>query len=114
MADRGDGDYSFLRNALRRAWGNDPEKQFALLAARVPYVGDDKRCKWLYVCNMCKTPRKRTEVHVDHIIPCGRFTQFKHREKFLLTLFCRASENLQILCRGCHKQKSFTTDKEYY
>lgn len=106
MADRGDGDYALLGKALRRAWVFDPEREVAMEAAKVPYVGEDKRCKWLYVCAMCKKLWKKREVERDHIHPCGSFTKFEHRAHFLLTLFCRAKENLQILCKGCHKKKT--------
>ncbi len=106
MADRGDGDYELLRKALRSAWRFDPERQMAMDAAKVPYTGTDKRYKWMYICAMCGLLWKKTEVERDHIEPCGKFTKFEHRKHFLLTLFCRAKDNLQILCKGCHKKKT--------
>lgn len=44
------------------------------------------------------------EVQVDHVKPCGALKTWDDVTPFIKTLFC-GTENLQVLCKPCHKEK---------
>lgn len=50
------------------------------------------------------------EVVVDHIVPCGTFLGPKDFVTFVPNLFC-SRDNLQILCKDCHKIKTLEERK---
>lgn len=59
-----------------------------------------------FVCMKCgKRDLKRTEVELDHIIPCVDSTGFADMGVFLERLFCDKS-NYQLLCKECHLKKT--------
>lgn len=97
--------FSFIRSALRRAWSKYPVKYQVLQEARKPYDGDDKRTKWLYQCRSCKNWFKTKEVEVDHINNAGSLKDYSDLPAFVERLFC-GKENLQVLCKQCHKKKT--------
>lgn len=97
--------FGFIRSCLRRAWSRYPIKYQVLEEARKPYVGEDKRTKWLYKCHKCNNYYKTKEVQVDHIEPCGSLKDYSDLPKFVATLFC-GKDNLQVLCSSCHKEKT--------
>lgn len=56
----------------------------------------------LYICAHCRIAYGRSEVQVDHIEPIGRWVSW---DLFIEKLFCEV-ENLQVLCKACHKLKT--------
>ena len=80
-------------SALRRLWMRDPNRYKCLSNAR--------KSRGIYVCALCKNEFGCKEVQVDHIQPIGKFTNW---EQFIIRLFCEL-DNLQVLCKGCHKTK---------
>lgn len=97
--------FGFLRSGLRRMSSRWPVKYQVMEEARRKYTGPDKRTKWEYQCNHCKQWFKTKDVSVDHIRPCGSLKSFEDLPAFVETLFCE-SENLQVLCKGCHQEKT--------
>ncbi len=95
--------FSFIRSGLRRMWSRYPVKYQVRQEARKPYKGEDKRTKWLYKCNKCKQFFKTKEVEVDHIKPAGSLKDYSDLAGFVERLFC-AKDNLQVLCKPCHKE----------
>lgn len=55
-----------------------------------------------YLCAACQNEFTSKDVEVDHIKPIG-FD--KTWDEFIDGLFCEA-ENLQVLCKPCHKKKT--------
>ena len=103
--------WSFLRSNLRRTsqrW--PPLARLALNEARRPYKGENKRQKWEYQCAECKEWFKRTEVEVDHIIPCGSLKSWEDFQTFAERLFCEP-DGLVVLCEQCHDKKTGRTRK---
>ena len=97
--------WSWLRSGLRmmsRRW--PPIVRIALHNARKPYKGPNKRQKWVYQCAMCNQWYKATEVHVDHIIPCGSLKAPEEIHRFVMRLFCEP-DRLRVLCEECHKER---------
>jgi 5-methylcytosine-specific restriction endonuclease McrA len=70
----------------------------------------DKRTKWQYQCNSCKSWFKGKEVQLDHIIPKGLYTK-KTFFVWLDRLFCE-TDGFQVLCIVCHKKKSVTEHEQ--
>ncbi len=90
--------FGWIRSQLRRTsmkWGPIAE---AKRRARRPYTGPNKRQKWEYQCAICKKWFKGTEIHVDHIIPCGTLTKYEDLPRFVERMLCEV-DGLQVLCK---------------
>jgi len=74
------------------------------------YKNGKKKTKVKYECADCGGLFDRTEVDVDHIDPVGS-TQFLNWDDYINKLFC-SMDNLQILCKPCHKRKTKKDVKE--
>ena len=97
--------WSFIRSALRqksRWW--KPITQ-CRMASRRAYKGPNKRQKFEYQCNQCKSWFPDKEVAVDHKIPAGSLNNGDDLKGFVDRLFCE-QEHLQVLCNGCHDVKT--------
>ena len=97
--------FGFLRSGLRASYNKWPNKWEVLKKAQRPYQGPDKRCKWEYVCAGCGKLYKSADVSVDHIIPAGSLNSFDDLPGFCQRLFCGV-DGLQLLCKGCHQEKT--------
>jgi hypothetical protein len=93
--------FGWLRSRLRKmsqAW--KPIQQVRK-EAKVSYIGDNKRRKFSYVCNKCKTAVSDKECAVHHIIPAGSLKSFEDLAGFCERLFVE-KEGLILLCHKCH------------
>jgi 5-methylcytosine-specific restriction endonuclease McrA len=66
------------------------------------------RQKYEYQCAACNKWYKGADVQVDHIVPCGSLKSYDDLPRFVKLMFCEA-DNLQVLCKECHQDK---TNKE--
>ena len=97
--------FSFIRAGLRQKSRRWKPIYDCLNAAKRPSKDkNNKRLKWQYQCNRCKRWKQRTEVSVDHIMPCGSLNELTDLPQFVKTLFCEV-DNLQVLCDACHTKK---------
>ena len=65
-----------------------------------------------YTCAECKLEFPAKEVQVDHIDPVVVPSEgFVSWDKFISRLFCD-KQNLQVLCKPCHKNKTAEEKKE--
>ena len=97
--------WSFLRSNIRRAssrWGPIYECK---AAAKRPYKGPNKRQKFEYLCNECKTYHPDKSISVDHTVPAGTLRCWEDLPGFCERLFCSKS-GLQVLCDTCHAAKT--------
>ena len=69
--------------------------------ARIPYVGSNKRRKWLYKCENCSKIVEMENTVVHHTIECGSLSSFEDLPVFTQRLFCD-SHLLRLLCTECH------------
>lgn len=97
--------FNWLRQKLRRAsiaWRpiNECRKK-----AKVPYVGENKRRKFSYVCNSCKEEFDAKSITVDHVQAIGSLQKFSDLPTFVERLFCE-EQFLQVLCSECHNKKT--------
>ena len=97
--------WGFLRSALRSGYNKYPPKWEVLKAAKRPYKGQDKRCKWEFQCAKCSKWHKAKAVSVDHKIPAGALNTFDDLPGFVQRLFCGV-DGLQVLCKTCHDVKT--------
>ncbi len=73
-------------------------------AAKIPYIGPNKRRKFSYVCNRCKGEFDSKQVNVHHKIPCGTMTSFEDISQFVKNLFVE-KDLLELLCTDCHNKE---------
>lgn len=102
---------SFVTSALRAASRRWPPKYAALKASFVGKQVNAKTGKMAmhYKCAKCKKLFVAADVQVDHIKPVVDPKKgFVSWDDFINRIFCEI-ENLQTLCKPCHKVK---TDKE--
>jgi len=59
-----------------------------------------------YRCNLCQNEFPQKQVEVDHILPVvDPVNGFTTWDEYISRLFC-GKENLQVVCRTCHRAKS--------
>lgn len=75
-----------------------------------PRLAAKKRCKdpnrpgW-YICEHCHQSREK--IDIDHIVPCIRPADgFTTWDAYINARFVETPEQLQGLCKDCHKEKS--------
>lgn len=89
--------WSHIRNSLRSGFLRYPVRG---QVKKQSHEGPNQ-----YRCAGCDKLYGTKEVHVDHIIPCGKLTAYEHLAGFVERLFCEP-DNLQVLCTECHKAKT--------
>jgi len=102
---------SFVTSALRAASRRWPPKYKALKEAFVGRQVNAKTGKMAmhYKCVACQKLYVASDVQVDHIKPVVDPKKgFVSWDDFINRIFCEI-ENLQVLCKPCHKIK---TDQE--
>ena len=72
--------------------------------ARIPYVGANRRRKWMYICEDCGKAYDVKSINIHHKIECGDLKSFDDISGFVRRLFCD-SKDLQVLCDNCHDKK---------
>jgi len=64
-----------------------------------------------FKCSLCKEEFPAKSMEVDHILPAvDPIVGFTTWDEFINRLFCEA-DNLQAICKACHKIKSSTERK---
>jgi len=99
---------SFVTSALRAASRRWPPKYKALKEAFVGRKENKKTGKLAmhYKCAKCKKHFVAIDVQVDHIYPVvDPKIGFIGWDSFIDRIFCEI-ENLQVLCKPCHKVKT--------
>jgi hypothetical protein len=95
-----------LRSGLRRLFRFWKPAVQALHASRVPFRGPHNQ-RFAYLCAGCGKLFKRREVHVDHLVPCGKLTSLEHLPEFVRRMTCEDVSGFQVLCKAtCHRQKT--------
>jgi 5-methylcytosine-specific restriction endonuclease McrA len=95
-----------IRHALRHAFRFWKPMMVALKKAERPYNGPNKRLKKEYQCAECKQWFPRTQVQIDHIIPCGTLNCDADVAQFIRNLTPESPDAFQILCKKDHAEKT--------
>lgn len=108
-------------SALRRKFKAYPGYKDTLDEAKEEYFIKSKHGKDMrrvhYKCADCGEMFKRQEVEVDHIEPVIPVEGIPMNDElpdfnvYIARLFC-PEDNLQVLCKSCHKKKSAEEKKE--
>jgi len=98
--------FSGLRSCLRRHFRFWKPIHQARLKARRKYKGENKRRKWVYICNHCGGEFMGNQVQVDHIIPAGSLRCLEDLAGFVERLAAEDVNSYQILCKPCHTIKT--------
>lgn len=100
---------SFVTSTLRAGARRWPPKYETLKAAQTEKKINKKsgRLAQHFLCGCCGGEFTSKDVQVDHIKPVVDPTKgFKSWDSFVENLFCE-SNNLQVLCLDCHRQKTY-------
>ena len=106
--------HSFIVSTLRAGTKRWPPKWATLEAAKTEKKKNRKtgREAQHYFCTGCGEDFPAKEVTVDHIDPVvDPETGFVSWDVFIERLFC-SEDNLQVLCKECHKLKSALERKQ--
>ena len=99
---------SFITSTLRAGARRWQPKYETLNAAKTEKKINEKtgRLAQHYRCSLCSNEFTAKDMEVDHILPAvDPIVGFTSWDEFINRLFCE-QENLQALCRPCHKVKS--------
>lgn len=97
--------FSRLRSSLRKMSMYWKPAHAALNAVKRP-APPGVRHKHEYQCAVCHGWFKRSDVQVDHIIPCGSLKSFEDLPGFAERLFCEDPAGYQAACKSCHQSKT--------
>ena len=101
-------DKNCIRGGLRLVFRRSKSHKMARDKARVNLHegkyknGRDKIGVW-YKCRHCQELFKAKDIEVDHVIEIGKFDGDWNR--LVDSMFC-GPDNLQVLCKDCHKEKT--------
>lgn len=95
--------FAMIRAALRNKSRWFKSISICRERAKVPYIGINKKRKWLYRCEECHElfDIKSTSVHHQH--ECGNLNSFDDLPGFVQRLFCN-SNKLILICNNCHNK----------
>ena len=96
---------SWLRGQLRRIWSRHPIKNEFIRRHRRSV--DGRRHKWELQCKQCEGWFQAKHIEVDHISPAGSFRCIEDFRTFGYRLIHISMDELQILCKRCHKVKTY-------
>ena len=98
---------NLIKGAIRRLFSRSPLCR-EILASAVHKTKKGPRGGKQYVCACCKAAFPATQVQVDHIVPVMRHDetiQDLDYNTVVMRIFCD-EENLQVLCKECHRHKT--------
>jgi hypothetical protein len=101
--------FAWLRGESRRIWASYPlrnEFKASKLIPVQPHHNMSNRVKRVGQCNQCNNWFAASNLEVDHINAAGGFTNWNEWLIWMTRLLCDES-NLQLLCKPCHKIKSY-------
>lgn len=96
--------FGMIRSCLRRKSMYWPSIQKARKAAQIPYIGENKRLKYLYVCADCSEAFPSSQCQIHHLEECGSLSSFEDIGEFVRKLFCN-SDKLICICKSCHDKR---------
>lgn len=104
---------SFIKSILRSGSQRWPPKYKVLNEAKrgKQINSSTGRLAEHYQCSCCGELYGAKYVVVDHINPVVPVTGFVSWDDAIARMFCSA-ENLQVLCKECHRQKSKIENEE--
>lgn len=107
--------FAWLRGQMRKAWSRHPIKNAyktkrrtrAEVGRKVDKITGRPQLVWALPCDQCGGVFPQSNVEVDHIIRAGSFKDWEDCEHWLMSLMQISFADLQLLCKPCHKIKSY-------
>ena len=104
---------AFIRGGIRRGlWNKNPVKFSVMEAGRFKVKNENPSSKkrypmvWKYSCAICNGVFSGDDVECDHIHGNHSLKSFDELERFIKEIISVKPEDLQILCKDCHRIKS--------
>lgn len=99
--------WSMILSALRRTTRFWKPILLCLEAGKRPSQSGNKRLKYEYHCQSCNNWFPRSQIQVDHIIPCGGINGPDKINPWLEKAHVENwPKTLQRLCKPCHTKKT--------
>ena len=107
--------FQWLRGQMRKAWSRHPIKNAYTMSRRTRAPVGKKKDKltgirqvvWALPCDQCGRTYPQSNVEVDHILRAGSFKDWSDCEQWLMGLMQINFASLQLLCKPCHRIKSY-------
>lgn len=107
--------WEWLRGALRRLWADYPLRKVWKKNSLRPLTQEEKSSgkfhpstKNVGECVFCKNIMAGSKLECDHIIESEGCTSKETAETFLWHCGGQTSSNFQLVCKPCHKIKSYS------
>jgi len=92
--------FQSIRSALRQKSRFWKPRTKCLEDHRRPNESSNRRLKWEFNCDHCKSWFPQTQVEVHHKVPAGSLNSYDDLAGFVSRLF--AEDGWQCLCKECH------------
>jgi 5-methylcytosine-specific restriction endonuclease McrA len=106
--------YTWLRGKLREIWKDNPVRITFKKEALRPVSSEEKAQKVFHPstknvgeCSFCKVWFAGSKLEVDHIQQIGSCKDFEDAIEFLKGVAFVPKKNMQLVCKPCHKIKSY-------
>lgn len=107
--------FQWLRGQMRKAWSRHPVKNAYKMSRRtrapvgkkINKLTGSPQVVWALPCDQCGGIFPQSFVEVDHIMRAGSFRDWDECEQWLMGLMQINFASLQLLCKPCHKIKSY-------
>lgn len=105
--------FAWMRGGLRRVWSKSPIKLEFQKQKRKRIVNPNPATRkrfpeiWGCECALCGKDYAMSDVEVDHIIDAGSLRGPEDIGEFVTRLLMCSSKDLQIVCKPCHRVKSY-------
>lgn len=96
--------FSMILSALRQTTRFWKPTIAVLEKACRPSQSTNKRLKKEYQCNKCSHWFPKSNVQVDHIVPCGGINSYERVVPWLK--LAHVEQGFQVLCKPCHAVKT--------
>lgn len=107
--------WGWLRGALRRLWSDYPLRKVWKKKSLRPLTREEKASgkfhpstKNVGKCVFCGQVMAGSKLECDHIVESNGCTSKETAESFLWHCGGQTSDNFQLVCKPCHKIKSFS------
>lgn len=100
--------WSWLRGNIRRAvWNRSPVKLEAIKLKRIRILNERTGNEvWGGRCNICQQEYLLKDLQVDHVTGGHSLRSVEDISTFVQAMVFVAPEDLQLVCKPCHKQKT--------
>lgn len=105
---------SFVRGGIRRhLWSKNPVKLQFMKESRIQLVNTNPRSMkahplvWGFQCEACKKKFSGTNCEIDHIRGEFSLKKVSDIQKFVEGIVFIRKEDLAVLCKPCHKAKTY-------